>query len=289
MRSQTFVVLCVSTLFVTGACAGGDQEDDNGTFASFGDGIDDVDTGAETSAGTGDTTTDSDTTTGTDTSTDTSTDTTSTSTGTDTTTDTTSTDTTTDSGGPPVDDMIDDFEDGDGAILPSGGRQGYWYVFNDGSAGGTQTPPANAVLPEAGGANGTGKAMHTSGSGFSEWGAGIGTDVNGEGGIKMTWDASQYSGIVLMARGSGQVRAVLQIEATVPPEEGGTCAANCDPHGKILVLSDSWQQFTIPFNQLTQEGWGTPASWDASTLVGIQFKVAANANFDFRVDEIGFY
>ena len=49
MRSQTLVVLCVSTLFVTGACAGGDQEDDNGTFASFGDGIDDVDTGAETS------------------------------------------------------------------------------------------------------------------------------------------------------------------------------------------------------------------------------------------------
>lgn len=193
------------------------------------------------------------------------------------------------------DNMIDNFEDGDGALIPNGGRQGYWYVFNDATEGATQTPPIDGVLPEGDGAAGTSLAMHTTGSGFAEWGAGIGVDLNNEGdpeggnGIKMIYDASAHTGIVLMAKGSGQLRASVQIEATIPPEEGGTCAIDCDPHGKVLLLSDEWQQFTLPFDQLNQEGWGTPAAWDASKVVGIQFKVAKDVDFDFWVDEIGFY
>ena len=45
----------------------------------------------------------------------------------------------------------------------------------------------------------------------------------------------------------------------------------------------------IPFAQLTQEGWGTPAGWDASTAAGPQFQVPANSDFDVWIDEIGFY
>jgi hypothetical protein len=193
------------------------------------------------------------------------------------------------------DNMIDNFEDGDGALIPNGGRQGYWYVFNDATEGATQTPDTTMVLPEAGGAAGTSLAMHTTGSGFAEWGAGVGVDLNNAGdgmggnGIKMIYDASAFTGIVVMAKGSGQVRASVQIEATIPVEEGGTCALNCDPHGKVLLLSDEWQQFTLEFDELNQEGWGTPAAWNASTIVGLQFKVAANVDFDFWVDEIGFY
>ncbi|KIG15206.1 hypothetical protein DB30_05906 [Enhygromyxa salina] len=193
------------------------------------------------------------------------------------------------------DDMIDNFEDGDGALIPNNGRQGYWYTFNDATEGATQTPAADVVLPESGGAAGTSMAMHTTGSGFAEWGAGIGIDLNNAGdpeggsGIKMIHDASGFTGIALMAKGNGQVRAAVQIEATVPPEEGGTCEMDCDPHGKVLLLSDEWQQFTLPFAQLNQEGWGTPAAWDAAKVVGIQFKVAKDTNFDFWVDEIGFY
>ena len=85
------------------------------------------------------------------------------------------------------------------------------------------------------------------------------------------------------------VRASVQIEATVPVAEGGTCMADCDPHGKVLLLSDEWQQFTLEFDTLNQEGWGTPATWDASKVVGVQFKAGANVDFDFRVDEMGFY
>jgi hypothetical protein len=188
--------------------------------------------------------------------------------------------------------MIDDFEDADGSLLPAGGRQGYWYVFNDGSAGGSQTPPETAVVPEVGGACGTGYAIHSTGSGFTTWGAGIGIDLNNPGGmsaVKMSWDASAYTGIVVMAKGSGAIRANVQIDATVPVAEGGSCAADCDPHGMNFTLTSQWKQFVFPFDQLAQEGWGTPAIWDATTAVGVQFKVGPNVGLDVWIDEIGFY
>lgn len=37
-------------------------------------------------------------------------------------------------------DMFDNFEDGNGALIPSGGRQGYWYTYNDENVGASQTP-----------------------------------------------------------------------------------------------------------------------------------------------------
>ncbi len=292
MRTRTLVALCVTVTMAAG-CAGGGETDDG--FLTFyeggGDGDGDGD-GSGSDEGDGDPTTTGDG------------DPTTTGDGDPTTTGDGDGDPTTGDGDPTTGDgdgdgdgdipigpgnMIDNLEDGDGAIIPNNGRQGYWYVFNDATPGGIQTPLANMVLPESGGAAGTSKAMHTSGSGFAEWGAGVGVDFNNSGGIKMTWDASQFTGIVLMAKGSGQVWTSVQIEATVPVEEGGTCASSCDAHGKLLVLSGTWQQFTLPFNQLSQEGWGTPAGWDPSKLVGIQFKVGKDTNFDFWIDEIGFY
>ncbi|WP_146158409.1 carbohydrate binding domain-containing protein [Enhygromyxa salina] len=285
MRTQTIVAMCAVLTIVT-ACVGGSESEDSSfiTLTGFGEG--DGDSSAETDEGDGDG--DGDPTTTGDGDGD----------GDPTTTGDGDGDPTTTGDGDgdiPIADMIDNFEDGDGALIPNNGRQGYWYSFNDESDGSTQTPAADMVLPESGGAGGTSMAMHTTGSGFAVWGAGIGVDLNNMGdpeggdGIKMIYDASGYTGIVVTAKGNGQVRGVVQIEATIPPGEGGTCALDCDPHGKILVLSSEWQQFTLPFDQLAQEGWGTPAAWDATTVVGLQFKVAANANFDFWVDEIGFF
>ena len=189
-------------------------------------------------------------------------------------------------------DMIDDFEDGNGALLPEDGRQGFWYIFNDGSVGSSQMPPSDMVLPVDGGANNTSYAMHTSGSGFTVWGAGLGIDFRNMGGnnpLKLPYDASSYSGIVLMAKGNGPIRVSVQIEATVPVAEGGTCESECDAHGILLDFTEDWQQFELPFDQLAQEGWGTPADWDAMTTTSILFRVNPNVDFDFWVDEIGFY
>ncbi len=43
-------------------------------------------------------------------------------------------------------------------------------------------------------------AMHTFGSGFTEWGAGFGFALNGPDGGLFAYDASAYSGIVFWAR-----------------------------------------------------------------------------------------
>ena len=230
MRIQTRAVVAATAVLVA-ACAGG--EDPNDTFIPFADeGIDSsVADDSECEGGDGDPTTsttgdgDGDPTTSTsgdgDPTTSTSGD-----------GDPTTTGDGDGDGDVPVADMIDDFEDGNNALLPNGGRQGYWYVYNDGA--GTQTPPAVAVVPQNGGAAGTGKAMRTTGSGFSVWGAGIGVDLNNPGdgmggnGTKMAWNAAGYTGLVVMAKGSGSLRVVVQTTATVPLAEGGSCAADCD-------------------------------------------------------------
>ena len=188
-------------------------------------------------------------------------------------------------------DMIDDFEDGNGALLPNDGRQGFWYVFNDGSMGGSQTPPADRVLPSVGGANDTDHAMHSTGNGFTVWGAGLGVDFQNMGGnsLKMPYDASNYTGIVLMGKGNGPVRVSVAIESTTAESEGGTCVSDCDQHGLLLNFTNEWQEFYLPFDELAQEGWGTPQPWDAATTTALQFKLNPNIDFDLWVDEIGFY
>src|SRR5688572_484629 len=91
-------------------------------------------------------------------------------------------DDTPDSGPIPEEDLIDDLEDGDGAIHEVGGRIGSWYTFNDETMTGTQTPvPDTDFLAAEGGAGGSLYAARTTGSGFTEWGAGMGLDVNNPG------------------------------------------------------------------------------------------------------------
>lgn len=193
-------------------------------------------------------------------------------------------------------DIIDDLEDGDPLIFAAGGRRGAWYTYNDASEGAEQLPPAPFVPTEGG--PGTSLYMaQTSGSGFSEWGAGLGVDLNNEGdpdggdGMRMTYDASAYQGIVFHARGTTPIRVKLLIDAIVPEAAGGSCVAEkCeDAHGKIITLTDEWVQYTVDFDEAFQEGWGEAADFDPGTLLSVQFQVDPNTDFDFALDQVGFY
>lgn len=191
--------------------------------------------------------------------------------------------------------MIDDLEDGDALILAANGRRGAWYSYNDESKGASQLPAA-PFEPSAGGPATSLFQAQTSGSGFSVWGAGIGVDLNNEGdpdggdGMRMPWDAGAHQGVVFHARGNAPIRVKLLIDAVVPTETGGSCAADCeDAHGKIIPLSDEWVQYTVGFDEAFQEGWGAAASFDASTLMSIQFQVGAGTDFDYAIDQVGFY
>jgi len=191
--------------------------------------------------------------------------------------------------------MIDDLEDGDPLILAADGRQGAWYTYNDESEGAEQLPPT-PFEPTSGGPGSSLYMAQTSGSGFGVWGAGVGIDLNNEGdpdggdGMRMPYDASGHQGIVFHGRGNTGIRVKLLTAAIVPTETGGTCETECeDAHGMSIPLTDEWQQFTVPFDGAFQEGWGTAASFDASTMMSVQFQVAAGIDFEYELDQIGFY
>ncbi len=191
--------------------------------------------------------------------------------------------------------MIDDLEDGDPLILAADGRRGAWYTYNDETEGAEQLPPT-PFEPTAGGPGSSLFMAQTSGTGFTLWGAGVGVDLNNEGdpdggdGMRMMYDASAHQGIVFHARGNTAIRVKLLVDAVVPLDTGGSCAADCeDAHGKIVPLSEEWQQFTVGFDEAFQEGWGTAATFDPATLISVQFQVSAGSDFEFALDQIGFY
>ncbi|WP_437879097.1 CIA30 family protein [Sorangium sp. So ce513] len=202
-------------------------------------------------------------------------------------------------GGPQSIEMIDDMEDNDNAIKAAGGRVGYWYSFNDGTEGATQNPPPD---PEGTGETpftmtalepARGQSMYAArswGSAFETWGAGFGFDLNSPEGTKAAYDASAYTGITLWAKGNTSVTVLISDPSTDPI--GGSCTDECDKWAKSLALTEEWQQFTIPFADLKQGGWGTPATTDqidASKLYSIQFQVGKEVEFDVYIDDLAFY
>ncbi|MEE9385413.1 MAG: hypothetical protein V3V08_18555 [Nannocystaceae bacterium] len=202
-------------------------------------------------------------------------------------------------GGSPETALIDDLDDGDGQIAEVGGRRGAWYVYNDVadglSPGAQQVPPAGGdFLPASGGAEGSAFCAQTSGSGFGSWGAGIGVDLNDDGeGEKHAFDASGYTGIRFMARGNTEIRFSGMIASVLPVADGGSCqagpeAACYDAHGTKITLGSEWQQYSIPFSQLLQEGWGAVQAFAPGELMGLQFQVATGVAFEFSIDSLHF-
>ncbi|WP_433927525.1 carbohydrate binding domain-containing protein [Sorangium cellulosum] len=216
-------------------------------------------------------------------------------------------------GGEPVGstdvDLIDDMEDGDGAIEKVGGRVGYWYSYNDGT--GTQTPPVSteemhvgflpeALTPPRGQST---MAMHTFGSGFTDWGAGVRFPLNRPEMVALAYDASAYTGIVFWARlgDAGAVTTMkVNISDTVSEPAGGICDESagvgdpdrCYDHWSYdASLGAEWSQIVIPFEELAREGWGaepTAQAIDIAALYAIEFRFAQGEDFDVYIDDISF-
>lgn len=187
-------------------------------------------------------------------------------------------------------DLIDDFEDGNSQILPSEGRSGFWQTTNDGA--GVQTPSSDAALsatlePARGDSS---RALHTTGSGFDRWGAAVRTDFNQQGFESQAYDVSGYTGLKLWARtGNGDTDTV-RVQIVTPGTEDG-CFTCADHFGSDAQLTAEWQEFTLPFAEMEQQGWGMPqlSSFDLENALGLQFTFARNDDFDVWIDDVGFY
>jgi len=198
----------------------------------------------------------------------------------------------------PIGAIINDMEAG--TAIQTTATPGYWYTYNDMTVGATQTPVVNGtfvtaqLVPPRGAST---YAVHTTGSGFTGWGAGMGFNFIGP---KMsTVDASKYKGVTFYAKGTGSVRVNVLTKATAP--EGCVCGSQpkgCFDHFSVLkTLTSGFTQFNINWADLAQQGYGAPATFDPKTLLGMNFQSlnpsttfpsASPYSVDFWIDDIAF-
>jgi hypothetical protein len=195
--------------------------------------------------------------------------------------------------------MIDDFEDGDIQVMRNQGRTGIWHLDNDGSSNAEQTPEGG-FIPVKGGPEGSKYCAHTTGYGFTEWGAELNVNLNtpDTAGITeiiyMPYDASQFTGIVFDAKGACRVRVNFTTVPIVPTYYGGTCSneKDCfDAHGKMFTLQhpDQWRRYVCSFSEIEQNGWGFQCQFDPAKILALQFHFPKGDTFDFSVDNVSFY
>jgi hypothetical protein len=188
--------------------------------------------------------------------------------------------------------LVDDFEDADVLLTRDTNLHGLWYVHNDGT--GTQSPAADDarsapdLIDGPGSARSPAHALHTTGSGFSGWGAFVAARLNAAQGKTCTVDLSAYSVLALSLRGSGRVRFNLGTVATTPVADAGACHQDaCSDYGASVELTEDWQDITVPLASLSQPDWATPTPFDPDSSVRLSFW-AESADFDFWLDDIRF-
>ncbi len=204
---------------------------------------------------------------------------------------------TTDAAQPIDPDLIDDLEDGNDKIRQVSGRVGFWYTFHDDTVAGVQTP-AGDFAPTMGGAGAGSWSAKTTGSGYIEWGAGMGFDLNTgpSAMVKGKFDAGEFTGVSFRAKGSVPIRFAVESVGVLSTTLGGTCTPStvegqeCDDvHGKAITPTTSWQVIQVPFSQLAQDGWGKPVTFDKTKLTAVAFQVGPGLTFDVSIDDVRLY
>jgi hypothetical protein len=202
----------------------------------------------------------------------------------------------------PAEPLIDDLEDGNPGILLHGGRDGGWYSYNDNS-GGTQTPaPMSMPMPQMGGAAMTKFAMHMTGKGFKVFGAALGFsfrapmmgppcpyDVSPQTGIRFYFKATITSDV--MMPGAKLFRVQMPTQETETAMQGGNCTGMCGDHFGVNLdkIPAEWTEIEVPFDTLTQEGYGKKVALNLAHATNLEFVGGPNTTFDFWVDQITFY
>ena len=194
----------------------------------------------------------------------------------------------------PMEDLIDDMNDGDRFIPQVHGRAGAWSDSDDSTPGSTIFPdPVRSFTMTWTGDSCRQYAAYVYGGPFVIWGAdfwfGLGSPYN----------AQTYGGISFWAKIDGGTSSVLRVafpdKDTQP--DGGLCQTNVtgptqcfDHYGTRITLTTTWQKYTIPFYLLTQDGWGRQGgAFDPSTLYEVLFQIPVNAKFGVWIDDVAFF
>lgn len=198
----------------------------------------------------------------------------------------------------PMDDLLDDFEDGDTILLDIADRYGEWSSDNGGTG---VTSVKGPILPTIFDPP-RGKQKHAlfiSGSGYSEeatFGASFGVDLQDPGlqHKPALHDLSDYAGILIWAKGSGKLSVQVRTAKTTPVIDGGSCnieTEECYGHYQTTFdLSSRWGPIPIRFDQLKQPDWATQVPLELTEALTIHFQNEPKTSaFEVWIDEIGMY
>jgi hypothetical protein len=159
---------------------------------------------------------------------------------------------------------------------------GSWFVYSDKSAKGVKKPPSVEEFTTAI-ENG---ALHTTGTGYTEWGGGVGTNLIGAPMLTPV-DASKYRGIKFKASGKTPMKFLIGTVATMP--EFGRCKKCYDHYMKTIKdLSDEPKVYEITWDELKQTGWGDKVKFDNKTIVALNFTSKDAVPWDFTLDDVAF-
>jgi hypothetical protein len=189
--------------------------------------------------------------------------------------------------------LIDDMEDNNNAILLNQCRNGYWYNYNDGTAGGVQkTGGVSGSFTMGGpgvGYNGTGTSLHcvevSTNTGFTNYGAGFGfAFLNPQG----NYNAYGYHGIQFYAKntvGSPTVAFAVTDQLVIASNYA------IGPHTVNLAFSSSWVLYQVSMAQLiaAPNSYGGPTVFDPSQIQQCQWSVGPGTASDIWIDNVSFY
>jgi hypothetical protein len=197
-------------------------------------------------------------------------------------------------------DMLTTFEDGTVGLDSTGGWVGGFYIFND-KMNDAKAQTAE-VRKEPRCADGSSEYAYCSkGSGFTVWGAGIGTDLGAVDEAtkeKSTVDLSKYSGVSFWVKRNGGMAtsAKVIIPDANTSDEGGSCSnesdapatMKCDPFTTNLTIPEGWTKQTVMFSSLKQGGWGkaVPGGFADDKVFGVQLQFGPGMSFDVCIDQV---
>jgi hypothetical protein len=166
--------------------------------------------------------------------------------------------------------LLDELDDSD-ALFAAGSVSGEWFTYSDGTS--PITPPDHTGIGAVGG------EAHVSGSGFSEWGAGLSAYFR-------SVDLTAFDGFRLRAKGSGSIIVELATPATSPEAEGGTCVGSgCFGHfATSITLGPDYRDYDIPFATLAQPGWAQPAQLTLDGVISLNLVAKGSATSPAALD-----
>jgi hypothetical protein len=192
--------------------------------------------------------------------------------------------------------VLVDMEANDGRVCATSGRAGGTFFFNDGT--GEQWPAADPLgvdhfspLPAC--RDKSAVALHTKGTPFTSWGAGVVIKFADAG-----WDASAFTGISFWAMSATRTRVTFAIATTETQDVafGGDCVPKdglqCSDHfATARTINQSWTAYTVTFAELRQRGFGVPApsaTINPRTMMELNITFPTGQPFDVWIDDVVF-